>query len=423
MESWFKISLLLCVFGFIKEFRPSEPFIYEYLSGPWRDLDDDEVTQKVYPVGTYSYLVHLLLVFLITDFLRYKALIVILGLSGIIVWSMLIWTTSLFHLQVLEGVYGTFMSCEVAYYTYIYAKVDTKYYLQVSSHTRASILAGRALSSIVAQLLISFELMDYKELNYISLGAMIIASCWSLFLPNVKKSIYFHQDGVEKVQMSSKFRGAFTLMKTHFLESFSNRYALKWSIWWALTTAGFIQVQVYAQPLWGEILDSSEGSVYNGAVEAAATLLGFLSALFAGYLKIEWKGKGELVLSICAIIAGGLIVLSSQTEYVMVSYICYALYCCIYQFMITIASSEIAKCIADDSYGLVFGINTFIALVLQTILTLIFVEEKGFHMKPRDQHLVYGIYHFLISIVFIIIGLISLAKRRRNNSKRSLTIQ
>lgn len=87
---------------FLKELRPSEPFIYEFLIGEWRNITEEEVTQEVYPVGIYSYLALLVVVFLITDLCRYKPLIVVLGLSGITVWSMLIWTTSLLELQILE---------------------------------------------------------------------------------------------------------------------------------------------------------------------------------------------------------------------------------------------------------------------------------------------------------------------------------
>lgn len=102
MQSWLKISLLLCVFGFFKEIRPSEPFVFEYLIGPWRNVTVDQVNQEVYPFGTYGYLAQLAIVFLITDLLRYKPLIIVLGLSGIAVWCMLIWTTSLLCLQILE---------------------------------------------------------------------------------------------------------------------------------------------------------------------------------------------------------------------------------------------------------------------------------------------------------------------------------
>ena len=45
MEKWFKICLLLCLFGVLKEFRPSEPFLTEYLVGPWKNLTSDQVIQ------------------------------------------------------------------------------------------------------------------------------------------------------------------------------------------------------------------------------------------------------------------------------------------------------------------------------------------------------------------------------------------
>lgn len=169
MEEWLKISVLLSVFGFIKEMRPSEPFISNYLLGEWRNITEEQLSQDVYPVGTYSYLAQLIIVFLITDLFRYKPLIVVCGISGIIVWSMLLWTTSLVALQVLEFFYGTYMSTEVAYYTYIYAKVDKQHYQKVTSHTRAANLGGRFLAAITAQILVYTKLMNYKDLNYISI--------------------------------------------------------------------------------------------------------------------------------------------------------------------------------------------------------------------------------------------------------------
>lgn len=43
MDLWLKFSLILCIFGFAKELRPSEPFITEFLSGDWRNITTDEV--------------------------------------------------------------------------------------------------------------------------------------------------------------------------------------------------------------------------------------------------------------------------------------------------------------------------------------------------------------------------------------------
>lgn len=69
------------------------------------------------------------------------------------------------------------MATEVAYYTYIYAKVDKKYFQKVSSHTRAAILTGRFLAGLSAQLLVHFDAMDYRDLNYITLGGELLLNC------------------------------------------------------------------------------------------------------------------------------------------------------------------------------------------------------------------------------------------------------
>lgn len=242
---------------------------------------------------------------------------------------------------------------------------------------------------------------------------MIAASIWSFLLPSVPKSIYFHQDPEKQVLTSKgKYRAAFGLMKDHFLESFSNRYVAKWSIWWALSTGGFIQIQAYIQPLWSEIHSGSDSSLHNGTVEALLTLVGCLAALSTGFMKTDWKQKGEIVLSICSMLSGTALLISSQTQYILVSYACYIAFGGLYHFVITIASSEVAKYILEDSYGLVFGLNTLVALILQTLATLFLVTgDIGWALNPRDQHLAYGIYHLGIAVIFIIIGISNWLKR------------
>lgn len=70
----------------------------------------------------------------------------------------------------VEVLYGTYMATEVAYYTYIYAKVDRDRFQVVTGFTKSAILSGRFLAGVVAQLMISFKLMDVRQLNYLSLG-------------------------------------------------------------------------------------------------------------------------------------------------------------------------------------------------------------------------------------------------------------
>lgn len=122
-----------------------------------------------YPPGTYSYLAQLVIIFLVTDLLRYKPLIVVLAASGVTIWSMLLWTNSVLSLQIVEVIYGTFCAMEIAYFSYIYAKTEKQHYQVVTSHTRAAIFVGRFVAAIAAQFLWQFNVMDFRQLNYLTL--------------------------------------------------------------------------------------------------------------------------------------------------------------------------------------------------------------------------------------------------------------
>ena len=121
---------LLCIYGLFKEFRPSEPFLTEYLIDPrWGNLSKDDLYSSVYPVYTYATFALVLPVFLFTDYVRYKPIIVLEGLSYIATWLLLLWAKGVTWMQVMQITYGIAISTEVAYYTYIYAKVTQKFYL------------------------------------------------------------------------------------------------------------------------------------------------------------------------------------------------------------------------------------------------------------------------------------------------------
>ena len=77
--------------------------------------------------------------------------------------------------------------------------------------------------------------------------------------------------------------------------------------------------------------------------------------------------------------------------------------------MITVASFEIASSISQDSYGLVFGFNTFLALAFQTILTTVVVDKVGLALEPRDQFLVYSGFFLVVGLVFLATSGVTLA--------------
>lgn len=106
---------------------------------------------------------------------RYKPIIIASAVVGLVLWSLLLWTTTIEALYVVQLCYGFFMAAEVAYYTYMYAKVDKEKYQKVTGHARASLLSGRFLASVLAQFLVSYNVIDLRELNYISLGGKLLS--------------------------------------------------------------------------------------------------------------------------------------------------------------------------------------------------------------------------------------------------------
>ncbi|EDV92610.1 thiamine transporter 1 isoform X1 [Drosophila grimshawi] len=447
MKEWFKISCLLCVFGFVREIRPSEPYVTEFILGPWRNITEQQLVQDVYPVGTYSNLVQLVFVFLITDFLRYKPLIITIGAAGVIIWSMLIWTTSLLSLQILEFFYGTYMAAEVAYYTYIYAKVDKKYYPRVTSHTRAAMFGGKLISGITSQLMINLELMDYKQLNYITLTTQIIAMLWAFGLPKVDKSLYFHREAnaiestpearrtsqlqvetqVESVDsdMASQqtIRPAMRLLWQHFSNAYTNPRVVQWSLWYALGFAGYLQVSYYMQVLW-KTIEPNPQIAWNGAVDAVLTALAAMTALAAGYLHNDRVRPrvSLLVLSLLSALEGGSILICCWTHDIYWSYVGFVIFGALYGFTITVASAEVARNLQEESFGLVFGINTLLALVFQSLLTVIVVSETGFELAPVGQYTVYAFYFIAVAIIYLISVLTEHLWNRRYEKDQLKTI-
>ncbi|XP_063704597.1 thiamine transporter 1-like [Culicoides brevitarsis] len=435
MQNYVKVSLILCAYGFLREMRPSEPFVSEFLLDKrWRNITDIQLNRQVYPVGTFSSLAQLFIIFLITDILRYKPIIILSSCVGIVIYSMLLWTKDLLSLQIVQVIYGTFMAAEVAYYTYMYAKVDRAHYQKVTGYVRAAILTGRFSASLLGQILVSLELMNLRELNYVTLGAQALSLPLGALLPGVGVSLYFYSasfkmqaepsinkeggsdeklaNGSERVKFS--LYRAKQLIWTHFVQGYSNFTILQSSIWWALVMAGFLMIQSYVQLLW-KIIDEKQ-KLFNGGVEAILTLLGACGALIAGLINMKMYEKYCMwILSVCASLAGTLTLVSAYTTNIFVAYVMYILFGVLYNFMITLISAHVAKQLADDSFGLIFGINTFLALVFQTVLTILVTSESGFALDVRQQFVTFGGYFMGLSVIYIIVAVVQFVLKRTRN--------
>lgn len=152
--------------------------------------------------------------------------------------------------------------------------------------------------------------------------------------------------------------------------------------------------------------------MWNGAVEAIVTLLSAVVILFAERIQ-NWllsSQKNLLALTILTALEGFAIILGTKTNSLLISYIGYTIFCTLYAFTITICSAGLAKQLEDDSFGLIFGINTFIALVMQSLLTVVVVSGNVINLDVFSQFLVYAGFYFVFAFIYLCNLLVNLWK-------------
>ncbi|KAM6065313.1 thiamine transporter 2-like [Theristicus caerulescens] len=442
-HTWTFPTLILCLYGFFYMMKPSEPFLTPYLTGPDKNLTIDEVTNQIFPVWTYSYLALLFPVFLMTDYVRYKPVLLLQGISFIVTWLLLLFAHGVVAMQVVEFFYGMVTATEVAYYAYIYSVVSTDHYQRVTSYCRSITLVSATVAAVLGQLLVSLAGVSYFHLNAITLASVSLAFVCSFFLPMPQKSMFFHRKdvsetlpGPDKVVGTGSSDGPSSCQEdkgsvsadrgptpepqadnakpqNHVLrvlvqlskdlrDCYSSRKLLYWSLWWALATAGFNQVLNYIQVLWDFRAPSHSSAVYNGAVEAIATFLSSVTSFVVQYMKINWDLFGELALGIFSTIDAGSLFVMHFTTNIWACYTSYLIFKACYMLLITIATFQIAVNLSMERYALMFGFNNFIALVIQTILTVVVVDSRGLGLDIVTQFLIYGSYFAVIAGIFLI---------------------
>ena len=306
-----------------------------------------QVNSNVYTYWPYSFLIAALITFLFTDLVRYKPVILVESAAYLITRVLLLWGTTIFDMQWMQVAYGVATATEIAYYSYIYAAVSVVHFKKVTSYVRAIRLFGQSMAGVLGQILISTKVVGYLELNYISFGSVLIACVISFLLPDVYNCsccvcgprITPHHVTVSNKSKWKRFKAWIgknvTKRVRDFIKFYSTLSLLKWSIWWALATCGWLQVGNYVQSLWQEVGGSSH--LLNGLVEALATLCSAGAAFLLSFLKVNWPVWGEVTIAVLSLVDATVLILASSATKLWLAYLCHILYRTTYAFLITIA--------------------------------------------------------------------------------------
>lgn len=151
------------------------------------------MVHKIYPIWTYSYLALLFPIFLATDYLCYKPVIILQAVSLVLTYSVLLLQKSLAAMQLMQFTFGLTTASEVAYYSYIYSVVEPAQYQRVTSYCRSVTLFGSAAGSLTGQLLFSVAKVKLSCLVIITLASSVTALLAPWFLPMSRRSLFFHK--------------------------------------------------------------------------------------------------------------------------------------------------------------------------------------------------------------------------------------
>ncbi|KAK2889025.1 hypothetical protein QQF64_028941 [Cirrhinus molitorella] len=429
-RTWIWSVVYLCFYGFMVQLKPGEPFITPYLLSAEKNFSSEQVTNEITPVLAYSYMAVLVPVFLLTDYLRYKPVLILQSLSHVSIWLLLLLGSSLLEMQFMEFFYGITMAARVAYSSYIFSLVPATVYQRVASYSRSSVLMGVFTSSVLGQMCLSLGGVSYWTLSAVSLGFVAFGLLLSFCLPWPKRSLFFNQvrleqerkeaaqselarmkpeekDGSVAAQGSNHKSLCWTnSVFVQMLKELKNVVKVPslrlWSLWWVFNSTGYYLVLFYVHVLWNKVYPATENKhVYNGAVEAASTLLGAITSFAAGYVKIRWNLWSELVIGLITGAQAVLLLFMGLTDNIWVCYVAYALFRGFYQFLVPIAIFQIASSLTKELCALVFGVNTFFGTVLKTIITLIVADKRGLALNVHAQFFVYFFYFTLLTVIYL----------------------
>uniref|UniRef100_A0A1B6LMW9 Major facilitator superfamily (MFS) profile domain-containing protein n=1 Tax=Graphocephala atropunctata TaxID=36148 RepID=A0A1B6LMW9_9HEMI len=199
----------------------------------------------------------------------------------------------------------------------------------------------------------------------------------------------------------SKWNQAIQLLWMDFKDAYTNPYVFKMCVFISLTTCGYNQMMTYVQILWVKI-GGKQQEAFNGGVEAIYTMISAVSALAFGQVRGDWAKYGETVIGLLSVLQGAMLLVSSFTDSMIVAYTVYVVFGMLYNIIMVLTNSEVAKHLNQDSYALIFGMNSFAALILQTILTFTVAGVGGLTIPIRSQFMVYGGYFALMGVVYTV---------------------
>uniref|UniRef100_A0A2S2QP34 Thiamine transporter 2 n=1 Tax=Sipha flava TaxID=143950 RepID=A0A2S2QP34_9HEMI len=428
MKEWIKVTICVSLFAIFRDFRPVDSFYSSYLTSPAVNFTIEQVTEDIYPINAYATTALVIVMFLITDYVLYKPIVMLDALSSIVMYLLILEPVTLFKSKLSMVFLGLTSASEMAYMAYAYAKIrDRQLYQKMTGVVRGSNLLGKCIAATFAQIAVSFVHLEYSSLVYLSLAGSVLAFVFTFFFPRVTSSIYFFPDSPtltpiinyktfedkstkgcsDLAAVKKRPKSVRLVMEQMYLELtdvYTNSYLLKYAIWFSFATGIYFQVLTYNDVLYLDLneRDPFNNKLYNGGVDAVAFITGSLSSYCMGFLKVEWRSASNYFLFFGSLLNCIALSVCYVTTSLNLVYVMYILFCFAFQSMNVVARSETAKYLKHDSFAFIFGFLFFISLFVSSALTYLFVQGTIFVVPVNSQFLLYGLINGGLALWFFL---------------------
>ncbi|XP_068655237.1 uncharacterized protein [Aristolochia californica] len=357
------LLLLLLVYSFSSQFLPIEPYLVPYLTTV-KHFTNFQVTVDIFPFSVYAQLIFTLLMAPACLYLSHKVVIV-LGALGILITYFIVWMgESLLSMQFMQITYGFGTATRLAFSSYIFLLAPEEEYQAMTSLTTTTSLLSFMFASELSQLL-ALERVPYITFFILTLISLGVCCNMALLLPKDHSSSLLFSS---VANCSKCHEGWVRTLK----ETWHGKELQFLSLWWAVAYAGFSLVQNYGTSLF-DAIDSN--SKLNGHILAVSQAAGSLGAFCAVYLESFANQSGMIIYVIGLGSMAILCIFMGISARIWLAYLIYVIISGIYQTLACLLNVRCGRLLSNKQFILLFSINNFAGLLLETILQAVLQEE------------------------------------------------
>lgn len=405
LKSAKQIIALQAVYGILAGFKPAEPYVVPYMLSECA-ITEDELYTYVFPAGSYSFLVFLVILMILSAFISYKWLLYIGWCGYMVCYYTLVWGKGVVTMVINQTAYGLVMASETIYYSSFYFFVDPAIFNKVSAISRISMLAAHLVADGMGQLLVSFcKGFNMQVLFIITAVSATLTLVPLILIPRESSSV------LTDIAWYRKFTSAW---KSGYMGSTAFVAAIFGS------ACQYLYVAYASNVLYDIYVDdaSKADSLYG-----VFTLCGRITGVIGGLCASKVKKVPTVLLPVLSVVLAGVSMLLTWASNVVWACVFFAIQYVVNEFLLTLAWGALAATCPEESYPTVFLtamlISSAIQSVVQATVFSAFWQEIFGYSVSRSHMLWIGFVELLgAAVLLALFGADSCrnAKKRRQRA-------